>query len=298
MNIKHAAPVKILLSALLLSVTMPAALAQGDIQLNKIWELSGFKQPESVLYDAKRDVVYVSNIEGDLVGKDGKGFISRVSLTGKLLEEKWITGLNAPKGMALSGNTLYVADIDRLVEIDLIKGQVAKKRRLPEAKFLNDVSADKKGRIYVSDTMGNTLYRLANHQFKAWVKSDALASPNGLYAEQDRLIVGAWGVMTEGFKTSVAGHLKTISFKDKEIGDLGNAQPVANVDGVEADGEGNYFVTDWMAGTLLHITPQGEAQPLLELGQGSADLDYIKDKKMLLIPLMTSGQLLAFEVKK
>ena len=84
------------------------------------WETdAGFKQPESTVYDADRDVLYVSNINGQGTDKDGNGYISKVALDGTVTESEWVTGLDGPKGLAIVGDKLYVSDITALVEIDI-----------------------------------------------------------------------------------------------------------------------------------------------------------------------------------
>jgi sugar lactone lactonase YvrE len=271
-------------------------VAQAE-SLTKVWELTGLKNPESVIYDAKRDVLYVSNVNGVPSEKDGNGFISRLSPDGKQLDLEWIKGLNAPKGLALSKDKLYVTDIDTFVEIDLSKARIAKKYVAEKAKFLNDPAADRVGNIYASDMLDDAIYRLSGGRFELWLKDSKLESPNGLYAEKGRLVVGSWGVMTDGFNTKIPGHLKSVSLKDKSIRSLGNGAPVGNLDGVEADGHGAYFVTDWVAGKLYRMHPSGEADVLLTLSQGSADLTYIKDKKLLIIPMMNDNKLVAYKVK-
>lgn len=291
MNMKNS--LALLFIAITLSVTTLAGAA--TTMLAPLWEVTGLKNPESVIYDAQRDVLYVSNVDGNPPDQDGKGSIARVSADGKMLEPEWIGGLNAPKGMALRGAILYVADIDTLVEIDTKKGRVTKKYPAAQAKFLNDVTIDRHGDVYVSDMLDNAIYRLTNGTFELWLKDDALQSPNGLHAEQERLVVGAWGVITEGFNTKIPGHLKIVSFQDKRVTGLGPGTPVGNLDGVEADGRGAYYVTDWVAGKLLRIHPSGEAELLLDLAQGSADLTYVQNKHLLLIPMMSDNKLLAFK---
>lgn len=294
MILKH--PLALLL---FISVTLSVTTLAGAATtvLAPLWEVTGLKNPESVIYDAQRDVLYVSNVDGNPPDQDGNGSIARVSAEGKMLEPEWIGGLNAPKGMALRGATLYVADIDTLVEIDINKGRVTKKYPAAQAKFLNDVTIDRHGNVYVSDMLGNAIYRLADGAFELWLKDDALQFPNGLHAEQGRLVVGAWGVITEGFNTKIPGHLKTVAFQDKRVTGLGPGTPVGNLDGVEADGRGAYYVTDWVAGKLLRIHPSGEAELLLDLAQGSADLTYVQNKHLLLIPMMSDNKLLAFKAR-
>jgi DNA-binding beta-propeller fold protein YncE len=110
--------------------------------LSESWRVEGLSNPESVLFDPTQNVLYVSNIAGEAMAKDGKGFISRLSPDGKILTLKWTTGLNAPKGLALVGERLFVSDIDELVAVDTKTGKIAKRWPAAGAKFLNDVAAD------------------------------------------------------------------------------------------------------------------------------------------------------------
>ena len=127
----------------------------------------GFRTPECVIHDVDRDVYLVSNINGNPGGKDGNGFISRVSPTGEVLALKWIDGaasgitLHAPKGMAIVGDRLYVADIDTLRVFDAATGASEESVRIPAAVFLNDVSAAPDGTVYVSDTAVGMVTRSA-----------------------------------------------------------------------------------------------------------------------------------------
>ena len=99
--------------------------AQG---LEKVWETTTeLKTPESVLYDEERDIIYVSNINGSPAELDGNGFISILDSNGKIKNLKWVTGLNAPKGMAIYKTKLFVSDIKQLVEIDIKSGKILKK---------------------------------------------------------------------------------------------------------------------------------------------------------------------------
>ncbi len=263
----------------------------------KVWETAGFKQPESVLYDATRGVLYVSNVNGAPDEKDGNGYISKVAPGGFVVSEQWVAGLDAPKGLAIGGNLLYVSDIDQLVAINVNSGKVAARYSAPSAKFLNDVAVDAAGRVYVSDMLDDAIYVLDGETFGLWLQDSALASPNGLLAEGNRLVVGAWGVRTEGFSTEVPGHLKSVALDSKAVASLGDGTPVGNLDGVEADGQGGYLVTDWIAGGLFRISPSGSAEKLLDLNSGSADLEFIAAQKLVIIPMMNDGTVAAYKVE-
>ena len=107
------------------------AHAQQQVEhtkINKLWETTNdLKNPESVAYAPKQNVLFVSNVNGNPTQKDQNGFISKVSPSnGNIIELNWVTGLNAPKGVAISNNNsrLYVSDITDLVEIDIDNGKI------------------------------------------------------------------------------------------------------------------------------------------------------------------------------
>ena len=288
---KHLYRIAIIASACLLATS---AVAQS---LEKAWETTTeLKGPESAIYDAQRDIIYISNVNGAPNEADGNGFISTMSTDGTITNLEWITGLNAPKGLTISGDKLYASDINELIEIEIESGTIANRYKADGAQFLNDVAADGDGNIYVSDMVTDTVYRLSDGTFEAWLHDDMLENPNGLHIEGDKLIVGSWGKMTDGFNTEVPGHLKSVSLRDGAITSLGSGAPVGNLDGVEADGNGNYYVTDWMAGKLFHITPAGDANALLELGPGSADHEVIAAQGLIVIPMMMDNKVIAYKI--
>ena len=271
------------------------AFADGH-ELELMWEVSGLANPESVVYDPRLNLLYVSNVNGGPNDKDGNGYISLVSLDGRIINEKWVTGLNGPKGLALSGTTLYTADIDELVAIDVDHGRITDKYKVDDAKFLNDVAAAPNCDIYVSDMLANRIHVLSGGSFTIWIESDELEAPNGLDVVGDYVILGAWGVLTDGFATAVPGHLKRISIQDKSITSIGDGSSVGNLDGVEVDKDGGFYVTDWMNGKLFHISSTGEVKELLSLKQGSADHEFIIEKDLMFIPMMNDNIMYAYKV--
>jgi sugar lactone lactonase YvrE len=171
------------------------AQQQEQIKINKVWEtLAELKTPESVVYAPKQNTLFVSNIDGKPDQKDQKGFISRISLSnGSITELNWITGLDAPKGMAIYNNSnLYVSDITNLVEIEIANGKITNCYNAPGSIFLNDVAVDNQGNIYVADTGTNSIYILDRNlinnnknnisaSLQIWLQSPKLDAPNGLY---------------------------------------------------------------------------------------------------------------------
>lgn len=278
-----------LLLALIASSTLAA-------EPKLLWEVKGLAQPESAVYDPATNVVYVSNISGAVMQKDGKGFITRLKPDGTMLEREWVKGLDAPTGLALVDRTLYVADVDQLVEINAASGEILKRHQAKGAIFLNDVAADEEGTLYLSDTPMNTIWRLKDGNLEPWLANDALEGPNGLLVQGDKLIVASFGKMpSEGQEQELSG-LKEVSLEDQAVSPLGSGKAIGNLDGIELFEPGIYLVTDWAAGALYRIDAKGSAQRLINLSQGSADLDYLPDKKLALIPIMLNNSLAAYRL--
>ena len=263
-----------------------------------VWTLEGLEAPESAYFDGPRATLYVSNINGEATAKDGNGYISRVSLNGQMLEAKWVTGLDAPKGLVSDGSTLYVSDIDRLVAIDIEAGEISGTWPAEGAIFLNDTALDEAGRVYVSDMIAGKVHVLADGELSVLAEGEALQHPNGLNMRDGNLLVAPWGLdLQEDFTTKTGGHLITVDVETGSVTDLGSGDPVGNLDGLEPDGKGNWIVSDWIAGTVYRISDDGNKETLLDLDMGSADLEYIPDQSLLIVPMMLNNTLVAYRIE-
>lgn len=263
----------------------------------KLWETTGFKAPESALPVPAEGFAYVSNLFGGVTEKNGKGFISKVALDdGKIVELEWAKGLNAPKGLALADGLLYAADIDQLVAIDTRTGKIAVRYDAPGAKFLNDVTADSDGRVYVSDSTTSTIWRLVDGKFEKWLDSKELNNVNGVLAQGDKLIIAPWGKRREDGSAEPA-RLLEVSLKNKTIRPLGNGEPIGNLDGIERFDTSSYLVTEFMGGGLYSVEASGAAKLLIDLDQSTADIGYIPATRTVLIPMLRKDKLLAYRLK-
>ncbi len=284
-------------SVLLALITVGAvAAAESTATPKLLWEAPGFIAPESVVNDTTRHELYVSNMGAhDKTAAPGDGFISRVSETGKMLQQKWVTGLDNPKGLALANGRLYVGDDKDLVEIEIPSGKILA-RYAPEdgPGDFNDCTADPDGNVYVCSGRLLTVFRLHERKFEAWVKLDRAVTGgiNGLRAEQDRLLLGGWSIR-DAHGGEQVGHISTVAYRDKSVGRIGD-QPICHIDGLEPDGRGGYTVTDWMTGDVLHVSSEGKPEPIMKLVQGSADHTYIVSREQLIIPLMNDNILRAY----
>jgi hypothetical protein len=286
------------------------AQAQQQVEpkkISKLWETrNDLKNPESVAYAPKQDVLFVSNINGIPNQKDQNGFISKVSSSnGSIIELNWVTGLNAPKGVAISNtnDTLYVSDITDLVEINIDNGKIMKRFNAPGSAFLNDVVSDNQGNIYVSDTITNTIYKLDGNNngssLQAWLQSPQLNGPNGLHVDngKNRLIVTSLGEMS-----NPGAGIEVVDLENKTIttlGKEGTSSPFGGLDGIESDTtDAHYYVTDNPAGKLYIVNADGTGYgTLIDLHtKGAADLGFIPSQSTIVIPLMQDNKLVAYKL--
>ncbi len=261
-----------------------------------LWETAGFAAPESVVFDQARKQFYVSNMGSWGEGSTpGDGFISRVSAEGRILDLRWVTGLDSPKGLALANGRLYVGDEADLVEIDPAAGVITARHAPADGPGgFNDCTADPAGNVYVFSRRLATVFRLRAGRFEPWAKVDTTTTggPNGLLAERDRLLLGSWVVRgADGVERF--GQLSTLTYADQTPGRLGD-QRIGNIDGIEPDGRGGYTVTDWITGDVLHVSAAGTPTPVVKLRRGAADHTYIIDQRLLVVPLVLDHAIRAY----
>ncbi len=267
----------------------PAPVPTKPLKLVKAWETdTTLRTPESVLYDGN-NTLYVANIDGKSDSLDGSGFISKVSLDGKIENLRWTSGLNAPKGMGLYKNRLFVTDVHRLVCINTTNGQAEKTwDAVGKGAFLNDVTVANDGTVYVSDSRMDKIYRLKDDKWEVWMEGEQLAKPNGLLAVgKDKLMIGSTKI----------GALRSVNVTTKAMTML--ADGMAATDGIVPEGKGNYFVSDWN-GQIFHVSANGTKEQLLDTrGEkiNSADIDYVAKKKLLVVPTFFKNKLVAYRVE-
>ncbi len=267
------------------------ALRPKPSRLVKVWETdTTLRTPESVLYDEAGRFLYVSNIDGKPDALDGSGFISKVSLDGQITNLHWAGSLNAPKGMGLYKNHLYVTDVYRLLVINTETGQAEKTYDAidPKNAFLNDVTVDKYGTVYVSDSRFDKLYRLKDDKWELWMQGEQLNKPNGLLAlGKNTLLMGSTKI----------GALQRVDVDTKTITKL--ADGMGNTDGIVTDKQDNTFVSDWN-GQIFMIQPGGQKTQLLDTRadkMNTADMAYVRPQRLLIVPTFYKNKLVAYRVE-
>ena len=266
---------------ILTSFSILTAYAQHS--LTHIWSTEAtLPIPESVYYSADDKILYVAQIDGKAGEKDGKGGIAKVGMDGKIIAQDWVTGLNAPKGMGKTGNKLYVADVTDIVEIDLKTGKILKKYEVEGAKFLNDLTIDAKGNIYVSDSDTKKVHLLKDGKVSTYYED--LVRPNGLLSVGSDLLIAD------------SGALKRLS-SDKKITTIAEGMD-KSTDGIEQVKPGEYIVTCW-AGMVFYVK-DGSIEKLLDTSAeqiNSADIGYDSIRKIVYVPTFMKNSVVAYQLK-
>ena len=248
-----------------------------------IWEAKkNLHIPESVLYRGDTKELYVSLIDGAGNVKDGKGGIAILNLDGSMKNPEWITGLNAPKGLAIYKNTLYIADITAVVSVDIPSGKIKSKLEIDGAVFLNDITVDDKGTLYVSDTRTNKIYEVKNNSYSVYLAN--VTSANGLkWIKRDLFVLAG----TELWKINDKKQVTVIAKSLEKVGD-----------GIEPIGNGDFIVTCW-AGIIYHVKADGTLHKLLDVQaiMNTADLGYNAKDKIIYIPTFNQNSVIAYQLK-
>lgn len=262
---------------------------QNKIICKKIWETdSVLKTPESVCFDNTKKILYVSNINRGQPDKAKNGFISILSLDGRVKILKWASGLKGPKGMAVYGKSLYITDINKLVLIDTRDGERVEKYTHDSAKSLNDVAIignEEKTIVFVSDPRQGTIFKLEDGEFIPWKKDKLLEGVNGLYVDNEKLLAGTRDRIVQ--IDPVSGALTDFILN------------TANIDGLKKVDDGIYIISDW-TGNIHLVYPNKEKELLLSTanqGINAADFEYISAEKLLFIPTFFDNRVMGYTLK-
>jgi glucose/arabinose dehydrogenase len=249
--------------------------------------------PESVSYDPGTNAFYVSNINSPDMSANGQGYITQLGPDGSVMKERFAEGLNAPKGTFVADSTLYVAGVEEVVEIDLESGEVGARHAVPGANLVNDVAVADDGTIYATETVQGAVYVIADGAAKLLVSDPALAGANGIVIDGGRLLIATLGDISGGFENLKPSNVKAVDIATGAVTDYGSADPVGVLDGVELI-DGGVLVTDNGGGRLVRVAEDGTATEVGQTGAGSADLEYVAAENLVVIPLLNSGEVIAF----
>jgi sugar lactone lactonase YvrE len=269
--------------------------APADTVFTGLTVVDSFRTPESVLYDPAGDAYLVANINGTPLDKDDNGFISRINPDGRVDQLTWIAGadsavtLNAPKGMGIRGDTLFVADIDEVRLFDRVSGEPRGSWRVRGATFLNDIHVGPDGTVYVTDSglradfspSGSAaVWRFdARGSATAFARGAALGGPNGIYADSAGVTVVSYG-SGEAYRLDARGTRTALP-----------KPPAGGLDGLVRASDGAWLVSSWNDSTVRRLMPGDTAWIAVVRGvESPADIGFDTRRQRILIPLFNANR--------
>ncbi|MEP7141442.1 MAG: ATP-binding protein [Ferruginibacter sp.] len=251
--------------------------------LEKIWETDSIVAvPESVLSGVTKNLLYISLIDGGGWDADGKGGVGKLETNGKGYDATWITGLNAPKGMGVYGNRLFVADINNVVVIDIKNGKIEKKIAIDSASGLNDITVSDQGIVYVSDSKTGMIWRIENDKPQLYLSD--MNGVNGLKCVKDELFIGSG-------KSFVKANAQ------KQITNI--ALLPEGIDGIEPIGNGDFILTAWV-GYIYYVSAGGNIETLLDTHaekKNTADIGYDMTQRIVYVPTFNAKTIVAYRLR-
>ena len=273
-------------------------------KLTKVWETQPvFKTPESVVYDANHDVLFISNfnVRGGFVSRGdttADEFISKVNLNGEIENLKWVTGLLNPCGMAIYHDTLYVVERKRLAAIHIESGTIVRRYDIPGSLFPNDIIFDNKGTGYITDNNNNSttsIFKFEQGRCTPWISSEIIFKPNGIDCIGNRILVG----------DARDKSLKFIDLTTQKISPVASFQEAsgrAMFDGLQAMKNGGFLTSFW-DGPGFWISKSGNIYEIIDTqtidrpNVNDADWLYLDDQQLLIIPTFFDNRLMAFHLE-
>ncbi len=245
------------------------------------------KVPESVLYNVADKFIYVSNINGKPDSADGNGFITRMTLDGKIDQLEWVKGLDAPKGMGVHEGKMYVTDIHKLVIIDMATATIEKSIVVDSSEFLNDVTIDAKGNVYFTDSGAKKIHLYKEGVVSLWSADPLLLKPNGLYALESSLRI----IDME------SGLFYDADYSTKKL--TGVAQDIPGGDGVMQISKDEYIISCWQ-GEVYYVN-DSIVQKILDIKDlklNAADAWYVGTENLLVVPTFFGNSVRAYTITK
>lgn len=266
-----------------------------DINENIVVSDVGFSTPESIEYYVVDDVYLVTNINGDPFAADGNGFISKINPDGSVVNLKWIDGekqgvtLNAPKGAAIVGKNLFVADINQIHVFELPSGTQKKSIPIKGSTFLNGITPGDGNSVYVTDSGyeeafqssgTDAIYKVwANGKYETIIKDKNLDHPNGIWKENNRLVVVPFG----------SANVMSIDNKGKMT--IMQAAPNEGLDGLVSLEDGRYLISSWGSSSIYVLNKSGKFDVLADSMDAPADLGVDTKRNRVLIPLFKQNKI-------
>jgi hypothetical protein len=281
------------------SAAASGQVASRDTVPAHVADIAGFQTPESVKYDSELDLYFVSNVNGNPSSKDGNGYIATVkpdSTNPTMFIQGGVGGvtLNGPKGMAIVGDTLWVADIDAARAFNRRTGKPIRSVELGRLGviFANDIAPGPDSAIYLTDTgirFGSTgqmtapgkqqIIRIAGTQATVALEGEGLSRPNGI----------AWDSANTRFIIAPFGANAVMTWTKGDPAPAPLASGPGQYAGIEVLGDGRVLVSSW-ADSSVHVISNGQMTKLVSGVDAPADIGYDTMRHRILVPLFNGNR--------
>lgn len=271
-----------------------------------LFDRVGFSSPSAIIHDAARDVYWVSNLNGD--ASKGKGFISKLDPEGSIITLNFIDSaqpevtLDSPRGLAVVGEHLYVADVTAVRKFRVDDGEPAGSVEIPGAVYLSDVAVAADGSLYVTDvgsdpsvaalpdTGADAIYQVTPAgQVSTVAQRPELGGPFALLADGTGLWITCTG--TDDLLLLIP------DANGAPAPDAGRLRLPANAPrGLVAAPDGTFLISSWSAGSIYRGFKDGPFEAIISGLESPADLGYDTRRKRLLVPLLSGHALAIFEL--
>ena len=254
--------------------------------------ISQLSSPQSFIAHPSGDGYFIANANGEPGTPDNNGFISKLDRGGTLLDRHFIQGgrgdtiLHSPHGMAVAGDTLYVADIDVIRGFDIKTGNPTVTVSLHpfHVEELTDLIADGIGQLFVLDTAGNAVYRInpqRDHEVSLYVQHEDLASPRGLavHPRSGRLWIASLdnGTVMEIAEDRTVTEVISNSFFTGKF---------RNLSGIDFDRFGSLYLSDLTAGKIWRVQPDRSMQVIAEFLISPCSVKIDRRNHMIMVPYL------------
>ena len=231
-----------------------------------------FNNPESVVYDSENQRYLVSN--------KGDGKIISVDKQGN--QNVFNSDQASIRGLHIVGDLVYAACNAGLAAFHLNNGKRAFVVPITDRQFLNDVTSDAHGNIYVTDSGGSKVYKI-NPEHICSTLVPTIPGPNGImYDSQENRLFVTTGGQTPG--------ISSIRLTDGSLTQI--VKTAQNrLDGLTEDTEGNIYYSSWETGSIYKYSRAFTGYPeLISSGyNGPADIGCNLEDNILAIPVFNSN---------
>ncbi|MCB0704085.1 MAG: T9SS type A sorting domain-containing protein [Saprospiraceae bacterium] len=192
---------------------------------------------------------------------------------------------SATHGLEIMGNTLFAIDNNTLRGFDLDTEAQVMTLSIPGVAFLNGITNDGNGTLYVTDFSAKKIYKVdvSDLNNPSWeiIVNNTVSTPNGILYVEDpigRLLFVNWGSSSA---------IKAVDLSDYSVSTIVNTG-LTNVDGIDDDAAGNIYISSWSPAQITKYDPNFMNAPEIvstPFISSPADIGYAQQTDTLAIPV-------------